>query len=70
MAIVTTADLSSPLSKRKALGGRHQQAPVLEYVDHRREVKGSRPSYVLLGDVMDLKVRAFKVIQEQAAKAA
>jgi hypothetical protein len=50
--------------------GDTQQVPVLEYVDHRREVKGSRPSYVLLGDVMDLKVRAFKVIQEQAAKAA
>jgi hypothetical protein len=43
---------------------------VLEYVDHHREVKGSRLSYALLGDGMDLKVRAFKLVQEHASKAA
>lgn len=43
---------------------------VLEYVDHHREVKGSRLSYALLGDGMDLKMRAFGLIQEEAAKAA
>jgi phage/plasmid-like protein (TIGR03299 family) len=42
---------------------------VLEYVDHHREVKGSRLSYALLGDGMDLKVRAFSLVQD-AAKAA
>lgn len=42
---------------------------VLEYVDHHREVRGSRLSYALLGDGMDLKMRAFETIQK-AAKAA
>ena len=40
---------------------------VLEYVDHHREVKGSRLSYAFLGDGMDLKVRAFSLIQKEAA---
>ena len=43
---------------------------VLEFVDHHREVKGSRLAYALLGDGMDLKVRAFAMIGEAAAKAA
>lgn len=40
---------------------------VLEYVDHHREVKGSRLSYAFLGDGMDLKVRALSLIQKEAA---
>lgn len=42
---------------------------VLEYVDHHKETHGSRLSYALLGDGMDLKTKAFRLIQE-AAKAA
>jgi phage/plasmid-like protein (TIGR03299 family) len=40
---------------------------VLEYVDHHRKVEGSRLSYAFLGDGMDLKVRAFSLIQKEAA---
>jgi hypothetical protein len=43
---------------------------VLEYVDHHREVKDSRLAYALLGDGMDLKMRAFSVIQNESARAA
>jgi phage/plasmid-like protein (TIGR03299 family) len=43
---------------------------VLEYIDHHREMKGARISYALLGDGMELKVRAFNMIREEAAKAA
>lgn len=43
---------------------------VLEFVDHHKEVKGARISYALMGDGMELKVRAFRMIQEHAAKAA
>jgi phage/plasmid-like protein (TIGR03299 family) len=43
---------------------------VLEFIDHHREVKGSRLSYALMGDGMDLKVRAFNLIRDEAAKAA
>jgi hypothetical protein len=43
---------------------------VLEFVDHHRETDGSRLSYALLGDGMDLKVRAFNMVREEAAKAA
>lgn len=43
---------------------------VLEFIDHHRDVKGSRLSYALMGDGMDLKVRAFNLIREEAAKAA
>ncbi len=42
---------------------------VLEYVDHYHAANGSALSYALLGDGMDLKVRAFRIIQE-AVKAA
>lgn len=42
---------------------------VLEYVDHHREVEGSPVSYALLGNGMDLKVRAFELVQEWAAAA-
>lgn len=40
---------------------------VLEYVDHYRESKGSKISYALLGDGMDLKVRAFRMIGQYAS---
>jgi phage/plasmid-like protein (TIGR03299 family) len=40
---------------------------VLEYVDHHSKVSGSRLSYALLGDGMELKVRAFDLIQKEAA---
>lgn len=43
---------------------------VLEFVDHHRETKGSRLAYALMGDGMDLKVRAFNLIRDEAAKAA
>ncbi len=43
---------------------------VLEFIDHHREVKGSRLSYALMGDGMELKVRAFNMIRDEAAKAA
>lgn len=43
---------------------------VLEFVDHHRETKGSRISYALMGDGMDLKVKAFNLIRDEAAKAA
>jgi hypothetical protein len=43
---------------------------VLEFIDHHREIKGSRLSYALMGDGMELKVRAFTLIREEAAKAA
>jgi phage/plasmid-like protein (TIGR03299 family) len=43
---------------------------VLEYVDHHREVEQSRIAYALLGDGMDLKMRAFRKVQEEVAKAA
>lgn len=42
---------------------------VLEFVDHHKKTKGSRVAYALLGDGMDLKSKAFALIQE-AAKAA
>ena len=43
---------------------------VLEFVDHHRKIKGSRLSYALMGDGMDLKVKAFNLIRDEAAKAA
>lgn len=43
---------------------------VLEFVDHHQRVDGSRLSYALLGDGMELKVKAFTLIREHAAKAA
>jgi phage/plasmid-like protein (TIGR03299 family) len=43
---------------------------VLEFVDHHKEIKGSRLSYALMGDGMDLKVKAFQLIQREAAQAA
>jgi hypothetical protein len=43
---------------------------ILEFVDHHREVKGSRMAYALLGDGMDLKTRAFRTVQNELAKAA
>jgi phage/plasmid-like protein (TIGR03299 family) len=42
---------------------------VLEYVDHHRRVEQDRIAYALLGDGMDLKMRAFSKIQEMAAAA-
>jgi phage/plasmid-like protein (TIGR03299 family) len=43
---------------------------VLEYVDHHRKIDGPRISYVLLGDGMELKTRAFSMIHDHVAKAA
>lgn len=43
---------------------------VLEYVDHHQKIEQSRIAYALLGDGMDLKMRAFRRVQEEAAKAA
>ena len=40
---------------------------VLEYVDRHGKVQGSRLAYALIGDGMDLKVRAFSLIQKEAA---
>jgi hypothetical protein len=42
---------------------------VLEYVDHDRAIDGSRISYALLGDGMDLKVKAFAIIHAEAKAA-
>jgi hypothetical protein len=42
---------------------------VLEYVDHHHVANGSALSYALLGDGMDLKVRAFRMIRETAKAA-
>jgi Domain of unknown function (DUF932) len=43
---------------------------VLEYVDHHSKVSGSRLSYALLGDGMELKVKAFDMIQNMVQKEA
>jgi phage/plasmid-like protein (TIGR03299 family) len=43
---------------------------VLEYIDHYQEIKGARIAYVLVGAGMDLKAKAFKLIQEKAGQAA
>lgn len=43
---------------------------VLEYVDHHSKTDQSRLAYSLLGDGMDLKVRAFRAVQEELKKAA
>ena len=43
---------------------------VTEFIDHHKEVKdGHRLAYTLLGDGMDLKARAYKLIHEKAAAA-
>lgn len=42
---------------------------ILEYVDHFKETKGSKLTYALLGDGMDLKMKAFKTIHEMATAA-
>lgn len=43
---------------------------ILEFVDHHRKVKGPRIGDTLLGDGMDLKVKAFRMLQDEIAKAA
>jgi len=43
---------------------------VLEYVDHYKKVKGSQLGYSLLGEGMKLKIKAFRMIQDEVAKAA
>jgi len=43
---------------------------VLEYVDHYKETKGSKLGYSLLGEGMNLKVKAFGMVRDEAAKAA
>ena len=40
---------------------------ILEFVDHHQTVTGARVAYSLLGDGMDFKSRAFKLIMDQAA---
>jgi len=37
---------------------------VTEYVDHHRECKGDRVAYTLLGDGMDLKLKAYKLVRD------
>ncbi len=43
---------------------------VMEYVDHYKTVKGSQLGYSLLGEGMNLKIKAFRMIQDEVAKAA
>jgi phage/plasmid-like protein (TIGR03299 family) len=43
---------------------------ILEFVDHHQRVDGPRISYALLGEGMDLKKRAFQMLQHEVAKAA
>ena len=43
---------------------------VLEYVDHHKTLKGSQLGYSLLGEGMKLKIKAFRMIQDEVAKAA
>jgi hypothetical protein len=40
---------------------------VLEYVDHHQSVNGDRLAHALLGDGMDLKQKAFKLVLDKAA---
>ena len=40
---------------------------VLEYVDHHQSVNGDRLAHALLGDGMDLKQEAFKLVSDKAA---
>jgi hypothetical protein len=42
---------------------------VLEYVDHHRKTRGSRIADALLGDGMELKARAFEIVQQEAKNA-
>jgi hypothetical protein len=42
---------------------------ITEFVDHHKAVDGSRLGYSLLGEGMDLKLKAYRLIQE-AKKAA
>jgi phage/plasmid-like protein (TIGR03299 family) len=43
---------------------------VVEYVDHYKDTDQPRIAYALLGDGMDLKTRAFRMIQDEFARAA
>lgn len=43
---------------------------VLEYVDHHRNVDGPRISYALLGEGMDFKMKAYRMLQHELANAA
>ncbi|HSA45388.1 MAG TPA: hypothetical protein P5552_02525 [Candidatus Competibacteraceae bacterium] len=44
---------------------------ITEYCDHHQDISdGSRLAYALLGNGMDLKIRAFQLIQEQCRAAA
>jgi Domain of unknown function (DUF932) len=42
---------------------------ILEFVDHHRKIDGPRITYALLGDGMDLKMRAFRMLDELAKAA-
>jgi hypothetical protein len=43
---------------------------VIEFVDHHHKIEGPRISYALFGKGMDLKVKAFRMLQQELAKAA
>ncbi len=43
---------------------------ITEFLDHHNEIDGSRLSYALLGNGMDLKVKAYRMIQQMAKEAA
>lgn len=43
---------------------------ITEYVDYHREINGDRVSYALLGDGRDLKMKAYRLVQEHANMAA
>jgi phage/plasmid-like protein (TIGR03299 family) len=43
---------------------------IIEYIDHHREIEGARIAYALFGEGMDLKTKAYRLIQDEAATAA
>ncbi|MBK6883034.1 MAG: DUF932 domain-containing protein [Flavobacteriales bacterium] len=43
---------------------------ITEFVDHHKEIDGSRLSYALLGEGMDLKLKAYRIVQDVARQAA
>ena len=43
---------------------------VVEYIDHYRKTESSGIGYALLGEGMEIKARAFGLIQNELAKAA
>ncbi|SRR5579871_1289068 len=43
---------------------------IIEFIDHYKEVDGPRITFALLGDGMDLKMKAFQMLQREVEKAA